>query len=260
MKMFRLQDNVPEVYVNESRDFQLLCRLFDAVNNGVRSDINSMIRVMDTKNCINRMLQLLQTRLGFFTKHSYNDDMIRVVLSGFNEIVRWKGSKRAIEGAIYLFLRANDIEILEQKVVEIKDQEKTIEIIIPSTPLDTTLLTEILNYIIPTGYLISYSFYIHTYYQVDPPTELILSKNEMLGLRISSALSAEVANYERNVHVYTGSGATTESLSTIEDGEYLKLANSVGFMVVQPVPEGTEYDSNNRMYTGDVIDYIKEED
>ena len=43
--MFRLQNNVPEVYVDKSRDFQLFCRLYDSCFGGVKFSIDSMSRL-----------------------------------------------------------------------------------------------------------------------------------------------------------------------------------------------------------------------
>ena len=46
--LFRTQDNVPEIYVNESRDFQLLCRLKDVMINGVKYAIDSINHTSNT--------------------------------------------------------------------------------------------------------------------------------------------------------------------------------------------------------------------
>ena len=41
--MLRLENNTPSIYCQKSRDFQLFCRLYDVVNNGVKFDIDSII-------------------------------------------------------------------------------------------------------------------------------------------------------------------------------------------------------------------------
>ena len=53
MAVFRIEKNVPEIYVRESRDFQLFCRLYDCVFDGVKFDIDSMLNVLDTHSCNN---------------------------------------------------------------------------------------------------------------------------------------------------------------------------------------------------------------
>ena len=59
--LFRLQNNVPSVYVNSSRDFQLLCRLYDAAFNNVMFDADSISDITNTDRCSARVLPLLQT-------------------------------------------------------------------------------------------------------------------------------------------------------------------------------------------------------
>lgn len=157
MAMFRLQNKTPEVYTAQSRDFQLLCRSFDCVNSGIREDILSMVRILDTNNCMNRMMKLLQTKLGFFTSHEYNDDDIREVLIGFLDMVKNKGTKKAIEQAIYVFLRATKTNAIG--FVQVYTDRKTVSIGLSTRPSNMSLLDEILAYIIPTGFFIEYFYY-----------------------------------------------------------------------------------------------------
>ena len=49
MPIVRLSDKTPEIYSKESRDFQLLCNVFDCFVNGIKSDIDSMIDVVNTE-------------------------------------------------------------------------------------------------------------------------------------------------------------------------------------------------------------------
>ena len=62
MAIFRLQSNVPEIYINESRDFQLLCRLYDCVLGGVKLDIDTLENIIDTRSCNSILLQLLELK------------------------------------------------------------------------------------------------------------------------------------------------------------------------------------------------------
>ena len=64
--MFRVQDNVPEVYVNYSRDFQLFCHLYDIILTGVRYSIDSMEYLTDSKSYNVEVSELLQRKLGIF--------------------------------------------------------------------------------------------------------------------------------------------------------------------------------------------------
>lgn len=158
MKMpIRLQDNVPEVYVNESRDFQLLCRLYDCIINGVKFDIDSIRFITDTHNCNSRLLDLLKTKVGFFNdKYIFSDDM-RLILEAFPYIVKWKGSKKGILEAIRLYLKINKTDVDTELIINEEKCEIEIKI---KAPLDNiTILDEVLKYIIPAGYTVKYSYY-----------------------------------------------------------------------------------------------------
>lgn len=156
--MFRLQDNVPQYLINESRDFQLLCRLYDCVNNGVKFSTESMLRIMDTTSCGSGFLKLLETRLGFFTKGNYTDDEIRDVLIGFCDAVKYKGSLKGIERAVRLFLIAKNLKV--GTVIRYDDSLKSISIGFRTSMVDTGLLTDILRYIMPAGCNLDYFYYI----------------------------------------------------------------------------------------------------
>ena len=109
MAFMRLQDNVPSVYVNDSRDFQLLCRLYDCVNNAVMSDIESMPNILVSKDCNSTMLDHLATKVGFFSKHNITNEDLRYIVDAFPYIIKYKGSRRSIEEAINVFLKINNI-------------------------------------------------------------------------------------------------------------------------------------------------------
>ena len=105
MSVIRLQEMTPQIYTDESRDFQLLSRLYDSVFNGLKFDTDSILDLIDTKECRTSVLQLLQTKLGFFTERKIDDEKLRSILECFPILVRNKGSLRAIKETLYLFLR-----------------------------------------------------------------------------------------------------------------------------------------------------------
>lgn len=214
MSVLRLQNNVPEAYINKSRDFQMLCRTYDCLLNSVKFDIDSIKEISDTTLCNSSLLELLQTKLGFFTSKDINDVDLRYVLKAFPWLIKNKGSLYALECALHLFLKMNHIntpvfitvnniqyEWVEDDVraaygIDIdelisrvsadnpetagvkptryghaynqikswsskmkKSDSYVIEIGINSAFKDTTVLDEILKYILPSGYKISYLFY-----------------------------------------------------------------------------------------------------
>lgn len=180
--MFRLQNNVPQTYIEQSRDFQLLCRLYDSINNGVRFDINTITNVLNPLKINDRAIQLLATRVGFNIEEETDTNLLRYILSAFSYALKYKGTKRGINYIVSAALKAEHsnhppiIDIVNESLDE-KGNEKpdhfTIAIHLPvkiDTSTQNTLL-EALKYVIPTGYLVS----IDTYYSEgrgDRTTEL----------------------------------------------------------------------------------------
>ena len=162
MKLIRLQNMVPEVYPNNSRDFQLFCRLYDCVFNGNKFDIDSILDICDTEYIDSKLLRLLQSKLGFLTDADISDDELRYILKAFPYMVKWKGSKKAIEQAVYVFLKLNHIKTNVRVTVSNNTPSEgtySVEIGMETAYRDTTILTEMLKYLMPTGYKISYLFY-----------------------------------------------------------------------------------------------------
>lgn len=172
MAIFRLQEHVPDVYARKSRDFQLLCNIFDCMNGGVKFDIDSIRDITDTDLCNERVINLLQTKLGFFTNKNMNTTTQRLILKAFPYLVKHKGSRKGIRQAIQVFLKTQGVSgnisvhtINKQKIVDAKsglnklENVYVIELGIQTKLLDTTILDEILKYIIPAGYIVKYSFY-----------------------------------------------------------------------------------------------------
>lgn len=110
MALMRLQNNVPEVYVEESRDFQLLCRIFDAMINGVKFDIDTVAEITDTKICNNRILSLLESRVGFFSDTTLDDESLRYIIKSFSYLLPNKGTFTGIKDAIYVFLKTQRLD------------------------------------------------------------------------------------------------------------------------------------------------------
>ena len=159
MSLVRMQNNVPEVYVTQSRDFQLLCRMFDVIFNGIKFDVDATSRLTDTKHIQSSLLKLLQTKLGFF-ESSNLDDELRIVLDAFPYIVKNKGSLKAIEQTLNVYLRINRIDT-PVKVNIINDgNTRLVQIMVKSKILlNTKVIDDVMKYILPTGYEVSYVFY-----------------------------------------------------------------------------------------------------
>lgn len=152
--MFRVQNNVPDVYINESRDFQLFARLYDLVFQSSRFSIDSLEQVSDTMRCNDALLPLIATKVGFFTDLNLTSRADRLILSAFPYIISYKGSFRGIELVANVFER-----IMNTNVTVIQDEldKSHVTISFEQYTPDLSLLYPLLEYIRPTGMFIDYT-------------------------------------------------------------------------------------------------------
>lgn len=158
MAVIRTKNYVPDVYVSESRDFQLFLRVLDFVQNSLKYDIDTMLCSLSTQDIPSQYLERLKSKLGFYTSHTYEDDSLRLALTVFPFIIRYKGSKEGIARCVAAYLR--HIGVRGQSKLEIlNNPDYLIRIGLPTNLIDTTLLMDLLSFILPTGYFVEITFY-----------------------------------------------------------------------------------------------------
>lgn len=150
-EILRLQNMTPPVYTEESRDFQLLCRLYDCVINGLKFDIDSILELINTRNTRSSALPLLQTKVGFYTDKKIDSSRLRSVLECFPIIVKNKGSLYAIKMSVYLYLRIYKMYTKSNIWYSYDTNFLTVEIITNKKAPSTIILDELFRYILPTG-------------------------------------------------------------------------------------------------------------
>ena len=161
--MFRVENNVPDIYVNESRDFQLIARLYDLAIQSSRFSIDSLVYASDTMKCNEQLLPLLATKLGIFDNLKLTDLQYRQILSAFPYIIRYKGSPTAIQLVLRLFGRMYNTKLELETTDNIVDSESgTITLLLNDALPNMRLLYTLLDYVRPTGILIDYAVRIRT--------------------------------------------------------------------------------------------------
>lgn len=149
--MFITQDNVPNNYIDESRDFQLLCRLYDLIYNDIRFNINSMENLMDPFKINERFLELLGTRVGFTTTKNIDSELLRYIISAFYLALRNKGSKKGIELAISTILRYEGNKDSKIDHISYDNIKNILNIYLIGSLQNKEALDEFLRYILPMG-------------------------------------------------------------------------------------------------------------
>lgn len=157
MAIIKIKDSVPQVYVAESRDFQLFATSLDFVENATKFDIDSITNILNAECIPSEYLDNLKSKLGFYTTKLYDDHTLRIVLSAFPHIIRHKGSLEGIERCVNTFL--NIMGVRDGCRIEIfnktnDENHYTIKIGVHTDIPNVTILKDMLSYVIPTGYIV----------------------------------------------------------------------------------------------------------
>lgn len=220
--MFLVEHNVPDVYVNESRDFQLLSRLYDLALQSTRFSIDSMDYVSDTNLCNASLLALLGSKVGFFSSLQISDTTYRKVLSVFPHIMRYKGSKEGIYLILNLFMHITNSRLSLQE----SEDSNMLTIIFYDYMAHLDLLQELIECIRPVGLLVDYQFVT----RFEPKVEYIFSDKVSIGPWMKY-INVDEDTYLSGVAIQT----TNEQSDDEEDNEVgydTDSANNIGFTVI----------------------------
>lgn len=152
---------VPSNYYTRSRDFQLLGRILDCVANSSKSYSDMVKYTAICNNTDRRLLDLITKTVGFETKREYDDNDLFVLCSTFKDILRRKGTKSAVEDCVRVLLKSQNIDKPFQVIDDddnLPDEQVknfSLSIFVPVELEDIALLEDMLDYILPAGYLYS---------------------------------------------------------------------------------------------------------
>ena len=169
--MLRYQEMVPDYYIEASRDFQVLCRMYDFTLNSLKYNIDSMQQLTDTRNIKDTVLPLLGDKLGIYDKEAFSN---RQLLDALPIAMKYKGSLKSIKILLNAFLDSMDV-FENALALHSKDEESAAEIsailrrpiptysiviILSTFPSLTNLhiLDTYLNMVVPSGFIVEYGF------------------------------------------------------------------------------------------------------
>lgn len=148
--MIKTYNLVPEVYYKRSRDFQLLGRIYDVIFNYMKMNTNLVNNLPYEQNIDDKLISLVTTTLGFKQIHEYNAKQLKGLCSIFVNCLRNKGSLASIRQLLNLLLNVEDQELGADFVID-KDNPQLLNIYIPQSVTDTSLVEDMLLYILPAG-------------------------------------------------------------------------------------------------------------
>lgn len=223
--MFRLQNNVPSTYIEQSRDFQLFCRLYDCINNGVQFDISTITDILDPIKVNDRVVKLLATRVGFITDIDIDNTVLRYILSAYPYIIKNKGTRKGIEAAVNAILHAEHsikaatVEIINKPAEGSNQAEYSVNIYTPIILSSKTkkALNELLKYILPVGYIFDILPYDKLSGNEPLETDLTLTTSNIIAVQgpLTTTSGVRGSNSQYKTYVKSSDGKDVEVSNTI---------------------------------------------
>jgi len=149
--MISIKNQVPNIYYDASRDFQILGHLYEVVLNYVKTNADMLYLLPNGIEEDTRATELLATTLGFKLRRNYDKEQLAALVSIFPQILKTKGTIAAIDLAGNALVKASGVP--GEFSTELENHVLTIKI--PIELSDITLFVDLLPYILPFGIRVS---------------------------------------------------------------------------------------------------------
>lgn len=231
--MIKLQNYTPEIYYKESRDFQFIGRLYDLVLNSVKTEVDLLYNLPLSTNSDEKLLELLSMTLGFKPRRQYNARQLKAICSVFSEILKHKGSIKALKIACEALFNAMDIDqALDYDFTQSIDKtDKTdLNLYISEDFEDISILYDLLTYVLPAG--MSCNIIRELRLNTTSLTELGLTNTVTLN-KISDSETAYIADLSRTDINYNAANSTTADTSSDAEGLQVLPGFSINSEIVK---------------------------
>lgn len=149
--MINIKNQIPSVYYDASRDFQILGHLYEVVLNYVKTNADMLYLLPNGIEEDTRATELLATTLGFKLRRNYDKAQLAALVSIFPQLLKVKGTLKAVNLAGDALVKASGVPGAFSS--EIENHVLTIKI--PIELSDITLFIDLLPYILPFGIRVS---------------------------------------------------------------------------------------------------------
>ena len=148
--MIKIQDSVPGIYYNSSRDFQYIGHLFDLVLNAVKTDADLLFNLPLSVNSDDQLLDLMIYTFGLrLDKARYNSKQLRAICSVAPQMLRAKGSSKAVRLLCTALMHADGLE--DYFTITVNPDRPELTITLSSLASCKEIILELLPYILPAG-------------------------------------------------------------------------------------------------------------
>lgn len=151
--MIKIKDQVPSIYYDASRDFQVLGHLYEVVLNYIKTNADMLYLLPNGIEADTRSTELLATTLGFRLRRNYDKEQLAALVSIFPRLLKIKGTKGAVDLAGNALVKASGVP--GTFISELDQKTHILTVKIPIELSDITLFMDLLPYILPFGVRVS---------------------------------------------------------------------------------------------------------
>lgn len=147
--MIDVVKKTPREYSEQSRDFQVLARLYTALFNISKmyaDDLKEWVPDID-----NKLTTLRSRTVNFVNRHEWDLNDLEAITSCFKYLMRRKGTETALEACINILMKARGIETGITVDSVLVDRFGCINIWIAHDNILMGIMEDLIRYLIPTG-------------------------------------------------------------------------------------------------------------
>ena len=149
--MINIKDQVPSIYYDASRDFQILGHLYEVVLNYSKTNADMLYLLPNGIEADTRSTELLATTLGFKLRRNYDKEQLAALVSILPRLLKIKGTLKAVNLVGNAMLKVSGVT----GSFDSKIEDHVLTIKIPIELSDITLFLDLLPYILPFGIRVS---------------------------------------------------------------------------------------------------------
>lgn len=191
--MIDIIKQTPIEYSNQSRDYQIIARLYTALFNYNKAYIDNL-NIWDS-NIDNKLVYLRAKTLNLDTKHSWDLDELEAVTSCFKFLMRNKGTVSSIKYCINILLRSLGLSTaLEDSNIIIDSDTKLITVKADVSSLTSGVIEDLLKYLLPAGWnyrIIQYTTYSGSGVNL---TELKYAEDKVKAIELKNSFRMTIGN------------------------------------------------------------------
>ncbi len=230
--MIDIIKRTPEEYSKQSRDYQVLARLYSALFNVSKMYIDDM-NIWD-KNIDNKLSLLRARTLNFDPQHDWDLDDLDVVTSCFKYLIKYKGTKTALKYIISIMMKIRKIDDdIDESTITIEDNNITIRL--EDDLITLGIMEDIIKYILPAGY----TYRIIEYRSYD------LSDILVTEVRASDSIS-KIEKVTNSYKMYIGNSGNKKRLlrhTHIYNNDEMKHGDDLEYGYIKDKNESDTYDN-----------------